>query len=110
MNSIITSVCPGVVPAYRGSAQGEWGVGLGSCLAKVMLGYTLLLWTEFLAHACENITSSQLLLWSVIMWFRQNIEVDMKLTDPAELLSGRTLRGGGVGGAESAWLKMIAHI
>ena len=27
-----------------------------------MLGYTPLLWTEFLTHACENITFPQLLL------------------------------------------------
>ena len=42
------------------------------CLPQCMLGYmpsacwdTSRLWTEFLTHACENITFPQLLLWTV---------------------------------------------
>ena len=42
------------------------------CLPQCMLGYmpsgcwdTPRLWTEFLTHACENITFPQLLLWTV---------------------------------------------
>ena len=37
----------------------------GGCLPQCMLGYTPLLWTEFLTHACENITFPQLLLRTV---------------------------------------------
>ena len=62
----------GCIPACTGqgrvSAQGgcvaggvcPGGVCPGGCLLKCMLGYTHPLWTEFLTHACENITFPQL--------------------------------------------------
>ena len=63
-------VCPGVF-AYGVFAKGVYvqgGVCLGGCLSKkgVCLGGVHPLWTEFLAHACENITFLQLLLRTVI--------------------------------------------
>ena len=55
------------------------------CLPQCMLGYmpsacwdTSRLWTEFLTHACENITFPQLLLWTVTRlsdpWFDPGLE------------------------------------
>ena len=66
-------VCPGEGVSAQGgvmSAQGgvcpRWCVsqhalGRGRCVPQCMLGYTPpSLWTEFLTHACENITFPQL--------------------------------------------------
>ena len=71
-------VCLGYVCLLGGglSARGEgdckWGVCLEGCLpgggSVCSGGYTPLppLWTEFLTHACENITFPQLRLRAVI--------------------------------------------
>ena len=54
-------VCPGGCLPMGGVCQGvypsmHWE---GGCLLQCMLGYTPP-WTEFLTHACENITFPQL--------------------------------------------------
>ena len=66
-------VCPGGVSAQGGVCPGGWclpreGVCLaclpGGCLPRQTLPP---LWTEFLTHACENITFPQLLLRTAII-------------------------------------------
>ena len=71
----ITRMHSSRMSTVRCSCSGRLGGGGGVCLGAVCPGrgcvcvsggYTPSLWTEFLTHACENITFLQLLLWMVI--------------------------------------------
>ena len=65
--------CPGgVCPWGRVSAQGR-GVCLGGVCQRNAGIHPPPKWTEFLTHACENITFPQLLLRAVIINFAGNI-------------------------------------
>ena len=69
-------ICQGVF-AQGVSAQGGYSAWWDTPLRQCMLGYTPL-WTEFLTHACENITFAQLLLRTVMNWTKATVQVQIK--------------------------------
>ena len=67
-------VCPGGVCRGRGGGVCPGGVCLGGVSQHALRQTPHPLWTEFLTHACENITLTQLRCG------RKNYFVDIKIT------------------------------